>query len=1117
MRESQAGSSLCVRAVQCAFALLLVCGTCVSVSAQSAVDGALAGTLVDPTGAVIPNAVLRVANRATGAEASTGSDARGFFRMIALSPGEYTLQARAPGFALQEAAVTIRVGELAVLTVRLAPSSVLTSVMVSAGGVAEHTIDTQKSAVASEVTLEEIASLPINGRRWSTFALLTPGANQDTRGRGLISFRGVASILNSNLIDGGDDNQEFFAETRGRTRAAYAFTQEAVREFQVNTSNYAAQYGGAAGGVVNTVTKTGGDAMHGSAFYYLRDNRFGATNPFSTVTSFNAVTATATFGYVKPRDVRQQFGGSVSGPVAPTIDAALRGRVFYFYAYDQQHRDFPADATPQSPEFYALIANQTALLRNNRGLSFAQINAALGYLSSLGGVLPRQGNQTINFPKLDWVRGRQHASLQYNRMRWSSPAGVQTQAVTARGRASFGNDYAKVDSVLARWQAFVSPRVMNELRFQFSRDFEYEIAQRPLAQESATGPGGFAPEVRIEPDGFSFGTPRTLNRAAYPDEKREQIAEIVTMVHGHHVMSAGAEFSHASEYISNMPDEEGSYSYAPQLLLTNGLGQPNGLADWITDLTFGANSYPNGGCPEVEGGPSHFFCFRSFQQGFGPRETRFALQQWASFAQDAWQPLKNLTVSYGVRYEYEQMPAAQQPNAALNAAFAGIGSTSVLPEDRNNFGPRLGVAWDVFGDGRTVVRAGYGVFYARVVGATVRSALTNTALLGSNGLPASAFHILIRPKDSVVCGVNASAPCSCPPGSGGFGYPCAFSGFPNGNLAITNTTSAVFFDHHFRLPMIQESELAVEHDLGRRMTVTATYMMSVSRQLPNFVDVNIAPSTATATFQSQGGPLDGQEFIVPKYTARLNASFGPVTDIVSNVNGSYNAFVLEVRRRMQHGVSFHVHWTWAKALDFGQNSVAGVEQNAQFDPFQVRYDKALSTLNYPHRVVASMVWSPRLQQGGRVLRRIANGWEIAPIFTETSGRPYSYGIRGGTFLKGGFESINGAGGANYLPSVGRNTLRLPDTTNLDVRLARRGTVGRVRLMGSVEVFNALNHTNYSRVNTTAYDVGQTTAGVTQLVFQSAAVNPGTPFGQFTGAGTTLTRERQVQISLRAEF
>ena len=1114
MRVFQVGRYLSVYIAACVLCILL------SAHAQSAVDGALAGTVVDPSGAVIPNAVLRVANSATGAEASTGSDGRGFFRMIALAPGEYMLQASAPGFAMQAAVVSVRVGELAVVTVRLAPGSATAAVTVTAG-IGEHTIDTQKSAVASEVTLEEIESLPINGRRWSTFALLTPGANQDERGRGLISFRGVAAILNSNLIDGGDDNQEFFAETRGRTRAAYAFTQEAVREFQVNTSNYAAQYGGAAGGVVNTVSKSGGNELHGSIFYYLRDNHFGATNPFSTVASFNAATGTAASGYVKPRDVRQQFGGSISGPATAAMDRALRGRVFYFYAYDQQHRDFPVDATPEIPDFYALIANQTALLKNNRGVSQTQINTALGYLSSLGGVLPRQGDQVINFPKLDWVRDREHVSLQYNRMRWSSPAGVQTQAVAARGLASFGNDYAKVDSVLARWQVFVTPRWMNELRFQYSRDFEYEIAQTPLAQEPATGPGGFAPEVRIAPEGFSFGTPRTLNRAAYPDEKREQIADMVTLVHGHHVISAGAEFSDVQELISNLPDEEGSYNYTPQLLLSNGLGQPNGLADWVTDFTFGANSYPNGGCPQVEGGPAHYYCFRSYQQGFGPEATRFALRQWAGFVQDAWQPFKNLTLSYGVRYEYEQMPAAQQSNAVLDAAFPGIGSTSVLPSDGNNFGPRLGIAWDPFGDGRTVVRAGYGIFYGRVVGATVRSALANTALLGSNGLPASDFHVRIRPKDSVVCSVNATAPCSCPPGSGGFGYPCAFSSFPNGNLAVADTTSAVLFDHHFRLPMIQEGELSVEHDLGWHMRVTATYMMSLSRQLPNFVDVNIGPSTGMKEFQSQGGPFDGQTFLIPDYSTpngvRPHTGFGPVTDILSNVNGSYNAFVLEAERRMEHGVSLHVHWTWAKALDFGQNGVAGVEENAQFDPFQVRYDRALSTLNYPHRVVLSMVWSPRLQQGSKMLRRMANGWQVSPIFTETSGRPYSYEIRGGTYLNGGSESINGSGGAAYLPSVGRNTLRLPDTTNLDLRVARRGSVGRVRVLGSVEVFNALNHTNYSRVNTTAYDVGQTSGGVTQLVYQSAAVNPVTPFGQFTGAETTLTRERQVQFSLRAEF
>ncbi len=1086
--------------------------------AQSAVDGALAGTVLDAWDGVVANAVLRVSSN-TGVEASTGSDVRGVFRMIALTPGDYLLEASAVGYKPQRAMVTVHVGEMAVLTVRLLPEHVEAARMLTE----RHGITERADSGAftgegtGEVTLEEIASLPDNGRRWRSFALLTPGANADDRGRGVISFRGVAGALNSNLIDGGDDDQEFFAQTRGRTRAAYAFTQEAVREFQVNASNYAAQYGGGAGGVVNAVTKSGSSALHGDLFYTVRASRFDAENPFWTATTYDAVIATPITNTVKMYDVRQQFGGSVSGPVNAAVDAVLHGRLFYFYAYDQQRRDFPADATPQSPEFYALIANQTALLKNNRGLSQAQINAALVYLSSLGGLLPRRGDQIINFPKLDWVRGRQHASVQYNRMRWSSPAGVQTQAVVARGLASFGSDYAKVDSALGRWQAFVTPRVMNELRFQYSRDFEYETAQPPLAQEPATGPGGYAPQVYIGPDGFSFGTPRTLNRAAYPDERRAQIADTLTLVRGHHIVSAGAEFSHVGEFISNLADEEGSYTYTPRLLLSNGLGQPNGLADWITDFTLGANSYPNGGCPAVEGGPLHYFCYRDFTQGFGPHETRFALRQWAGFVQDAWQPMRNLTVSYGVRYELEQMPAAQQPNAALDAAFSNVGSTSVLPSDRNNLGPRVGVAWSPLHSGRTVVRAGYGVFYGRVVGATVRSALAETAVLGGNGLPASQFHVRITPTTEVVCGVNATAPCSCPQGSDTFGYPCAFSVYPAGNAVVTDTTSTVMFGRHFRLPMIQQSDVSVEQELGWRTTVSANYMLSLSRQLPNFVDANVAPSTSTKTFQSQGGPFDGQRFTVPLYTARIQSSFGPVTEIVSNVNGSYNAVVLQLRRRMQHGVALDVHWTWAKALDFGQNSVAGVEENAQYDPFEVRYDKALSTLNYPHRVVATMVLAPHRKWSSPVVRWVANEWTLAPIFTETSGRPYSYEIRGGTYLNGGTESINGSGGATYLPTVGRNTLRLPDTTNVDVRLERRELVGRVRLRGSVEVFNALNHTNYSRVNTTAYDVGETSAGVTQLVYQSAAVNPVTPFGQFTGAETTLTRERQVQFAVRTEF
>jgi len=969
--------------------------------------------------------------------------------------------------------------------------------------------------VAAQIAQPEINALPSDGRDVSSLALLLPGTAPEASGRGLISFRGLSPILNNNLVDGGNENQEFFASGRGRARAAFTFSQEAVREFRLINGN-AAQFSGPAGSVVNVVSRAGNHTLHGSAIYTLRDSNLGAINPYASVTSFNTATNTSASGLVKPTDVRQQAGGSISGPLTERA-AVFGGGLYFFYAFDLQHRNFPAYATPQSPDFYALIANQAALLKNNRGLTTAQINNAMGYLSGLGGVVPRLGNETVNFPKLDWVRGRQRISAQYNRMRWNSPAGVQTQGVVARGAASFGNDFTKVDSGMVRWQMSFGPRLTNELRAQLSRDFESEIAQTPLPQEPATGPGGFSPQIQIAPDGFTFGTPRTMNRQAYPDERRWEFADQLLLLRGHHQIAVGAGYSMVRERISNLLDEEGSYSYSPRLLLSNGLGQPNGLADWITDFNFSASSYPSGGCPKVEGGSLHYFCFRDFTQGFGPHDTRFTLRQWSGFAQDEWQILRRVHVSFGVRYELEQMPAAQLPNAALDNIFGAIGRTSSLPVDRNNFAPRLGIAWSPGGKGRSVIRAGYGVFYGRVAGATVRSALMNTAV-ASGGLPSSAFHIRITPNTEVGCGTAGTTPCSCPPGSGGFGYPCTFSTLPVGVPAVTDTTSTAFFDHGFRLPLIQEGDFTLEQEFAAHTTFTVAYLMSLSRQLPNFVDVNIAPSTGRAEFQSQGGPFDGQTFFVPQYTARVNAAFGPVTDILSNVNGSYNALALELRKKLQPGVEMRVHWTWAKALDFGQNSVAGLEENAQFDPFQVRYDKARSLLNVPHRLVVSMVLAPRVSPAHRWLRGAVNGWQVAPVFTQTSGRPYSYLIRGGSELNGGRQSINGSGGWTYLPTVGRNTLRLPDTTNLDLRVGRTGTVaGRVRLTVSADLFNALNHTNYSRVNTTAYDVGTTTAGVTQLVFQSAAVNPVTPFGQYTGAVTTLTHERQVQFTLRAEF
>ncbi len=673
------------------------------------------------------------------------------------------------------------------------------------------------------------------------------------------------------------------------------------------------------------------------------------------------------------------------------------------------------------------------------------------------------------------------------------------------GRASLGGSYAKVDAVLGRWIWLPTVRLSNDLRVQYGRELQYEQVEAPLPQEPAVGPGGSAPEVAIGPDGFTYGSSPSLGRKTFPDETKVELVDLVTWTRGRHQLQAGIDLSLVHDDIDALANMQGAFHYDSSTIS----GHAGGLVDWITDYTFNVNAYPNGGCPSIVSAV-HDFCFRSFTQSFGQQAVTFNTQEWAGFLQDDWHVKPGLTVNAGLRYEYEFLPLPQQPNTVLDAAFGNIGATSVFPEDRDNFGPRLGVAWEPFGSGRGLVRVGYGLFYGRLPGATVRSALVDTALASS------ARHVLITPATVTNCPQVANQ---------GFGYACAYVTTPPS--AVTTTTSAMVFDHRFQLPAVQQGSLTVEREVGAGVIASATYLMNLDRQLPNSVDINIAPGTATKMFQLQGGTgavgvQDGETFVVPFYSQRVNTSFGPVTDIVSNADASYNAMVLEARRRLHGGLEFRVSWTWAKAIDYGQGG-ATPRTNAQFDPFNVLYDKGLSELNYPHKVLASAVWEPTLASERHWFRIAANGWTVAPLFAESSGRPYSLDIFGGTRLTGGHESINGAGGAVYLPTVGRNTLRLPDTGRFDLRVSRAMRVTeQVRMRGSVEVFNLTNRVNYSAIMQRAFLVGTETNGVTPLVFQNAATVAAEglnvrPFGTFTAASTGQSPERQVQLGVRVEF
>ena len=925
-------------------------------AAQSAVDGAIAGTLTDSTGAAISSASIEVTSLATAAQQTSMPDGHGYYRIEHLAPGAYRVVVRSDGFRTAEASsVNVQVGRALELDEALAVAA-STTVAVGAGGA--ETLNTQSSALATNITANEIEKLPSNGQRWSDFALLAPGANSDSSGQ--VSFRGIAPLLNNNTIDGGNDNQAFSSEARGGADGEYTVSQSSVREFQVNTSSYSAQYGGAAGAVVNTVTKSGSNKLRGTVFGYFQDSAWGATNPFSYRHVYHKSTGITTLQIVKPQETREQAGATLGG-------ALIHDRLFFFYSFDELRRNYPIVSDPSSPTFFTLTANQLALLAN-RGVSQSQVNAAMLYLTGLTGVGPRTADQTINFPKLDWqANERNHLSAQYNRMRSSAPSGALTAPVVNYGATSLGSRFVKIDSAQARWVAFLTENISSELRYQHGRDFEYEAAPTPGANEPNTGPDGLPPQVEIGVGGIIFGTPASLLRKSYPDEHREQGTETLTWVRGNHLITAGADYSYVHDTIDSLRDQEGAYRY-------------DKLEDWITDYTFNASAYPNGGCPSIFSQP-HYFCYTSYSQGFGPGTVSFSTSDYAGFLQDDWKALPSLTLNLGVRYEYEQLPAAQHPNPALDAAFSNVGSTSTLPRDKNNFGPRIGFAWAPSLLRHTVVRAGYGLYYGRIINATVESALLDTSLLDSRtNLPVTDFLIHIRPK------TTTSSPSCTNGGIRIFGYPCTFPAYPAGVAA--KTTGAVMFDKGFQAPMIQEGDFSIEQEVGEKTVLAASYLVSEDRQLPNFTDVNIAPSTGIRTFSIQGGPnkqgtLTGETFVLPVYTSRVNSSFGRVTDIKSNVSGSYNALVMEARRRLDHGVQFRFNWTWSKALDFGQNGTAGYARNDQLDPFQIRYDRSLSNYNYPHKFVVTMIAMPEVHTDSRMLRSpVANRW--APSAARTT-------------------------------------------------------------------------------------------------------------------------------------
>lgn len=1130
--------------------LALACVMCAAAPGvgfgQSAVDGAISGVVRDPSGAAVAAAQVKVVNNGTAAEQNLMADDQGNYRAIHLQPGSYTVTVTGSGFGeYRSTSVTVQVGAVTNVDANLAAAGASEVVEVTAD---VPTINTSSPDFANVIDLNVLGNLPVNNYRWSSYALLTPGV-VETGGFGLLSFRGQSSLQNNVTIDGADDNQAFFAEERGRTRAGYSTAQSSIQEFQVNTSNYTVEYGRAAGGVVNAITKSGTNTFHGDLYYQDRDAEWGTKNPFTQIATLNPATGLFSNQVFKPKDKRAQYGGAIGGPI-------LRDKLFFFFAGDRYFRNFPGTAVAGNPNsFFTLpdanlpagkacngtgaaapssIDGTNCTLATNLNVTYAQ--AAQDYtggitgLNSMLGPVPRTGDQTIFFPKIDaQINGRNHASFEVNRLNWNSPAGIQTQATNTNGIRSYGNDYVKLTFGVAKLDTTITNSLVNQVRYQYGRDFEFEFAQQPTAYEQnnllkSTGyasPYTLAPAVSIT-NAFTFGTPTFLQRGAYPDERRWQVADTANYTRGKHNIKFGLDYLHTNDLSSNLRYQFGSFSYSS-------------LLNYFTDL------YRSQGTAAQAGAARSY---STYQQIFGQPGFEFQTQDYGFFLQDEWKATQRLILTLGARYDYQKMP-----NVFANVANPDLPLSQGIPDDKNNIGPRAGFAYDVYGNGKTSVRGGFGVFYGRTINSTIYNALTST---GSRAVQADGT----TPTSQLSFTYNGGNPAN--PNAADAGAP----NFPRILASARNAPapSAVFFAKNFQSPYVYQIDLAVQQDVGWNTAISVSYLGALGRELTNFVDTNLPTPTSTITYTvvdpgAFGKLRPGTTFTTPFYargaasnncavsaggppttitsSRRPDCRYGSLSEIVSNVNSNYHALVGQISHRFTQRLSFDANYTWSHALDYGINNSTFSDTNDAFDPTNPRGDYGNANTNIPNRLVVYAVYQTPAHYESGLRKFLLNDYEISPSFQGQNGAAYSGTISGTPSAvltsagpQGGISGgLNGSGGATRFPLLGRNTFSYRRALEADLRVSKRFDIREnMNFELLLEAFNLANHQNWTGANGTAYFLGTTTNAATKavtgntLTFNANTAGTAPLFGTETNANSnTAYSPRQVQVGARFHF
>jgi hypothetical protein len=1145
---------------RCIALLLTVVATSFSVAyAQSTTQGAIAGTVEDATGAAIPGAKVVIHNDGTNAEHVLAGDGSGYFNEPLLEPGVYTVTVSASGFGSEvESHVTVFVGQQTTLAPKLKTGGAETTVTVSADAVALNFESPDATATMPRVAIDNV---PVANRRWSALALTTPGVVADSSGFGLVSVRGMSTLLNNIQIDGADDNNAYYSEERGRTREAYSTSENAVNEFSVNTGVYSAQYGRAAGGVINSVTKSGTNDLHGELFFNDLDRGFGAFDPGS-VTPAGAP--------LKPKDLRKIYGGTVGG-------AIIKDKLFWMYTYDQQTHINPGiskaasygsagtigsfleqpDTTVTSctasaatgavtvtgaplhtsldAQICALAyrlgyaptlgvaatatqyANAAAFYNSaiqGTGIAGTAISTTTGGLTSDLGLLARKGLQEINTPKIDWqINPKERVSFLYHRLRWDAPGDVQTTSSASYSLDAFGNDFVKLDYGLAKLESQITSRISNELLYQYGHETLDENQQRysaytlnnlvaPGASTSigTNGPGGTIPYIGLDTSiGFNLGSPYYSYRQALPSERKWQIEDVLYWNLGSHSIRMGGDFLHNDDLTHQEPYYYGYYNYTT-------------LGNYVTDLATkgGAgkcNTAGSGVAGSATGGSTD--CYSYAYQDFGATQFEAATMDYAGFIQDNWKITPRLTLELGARYDYEHIPGAQPNLITATSFFVPYAALSNHPSDKNNIGPRIGFSYDMYGDGKTVVRGGYGLYYGRILNGTIMNTIFGT------GSPNGQFSL-----------ANTS-----PYATGAPVFPNPFA------AASTIVPSSAYFAANFQNPAVHEMDLYVQQVLGNSTVLQVGYLGSLGRTLPNFLNTNLAAPTVNATVTVGAptnaafgsGPLAvGSVYSVPVFTAYINPNFTNITEVISNINSSYNAVSVDVSNHGFHGLVFDANYVWSHALDYNQNAGTGVSSNNWINPYTnprqncgnvIGCSYGTSAFNVGHRAVGYVLYTIPGVREGSWLKYLANGWSINDTFQIQNGLPYSSTLSSGKPIASALNSTwNGAPqNTAFIPLIGLNTNQAPRAIVDDLRVQKSFKFAeKYNLQLSADMYNVANHQNFSSSDLSGAEYKFSSTGVLQ--YQSrTAINTGFQSHSSSNDSGFLYIPREFQVMARLEF